>query len=306
MINGITHENLGKNISLYEEKDLQRIKELYICFDFRCNLNCPHCTLKSIPQHYEFDKIFQTLQYIHNINKDFTINLFGGEPMLLKDENLKLFEPILLKHPLIISTNLLQLTPYKLELMKYAEDINTSWNPQRFTDEQYIKWLNNIDELNKNNISYSVMVTLTQDLINMQPKDFYNKILSWNNCRNIDLKQMIGDLNIDFKKVDKWLCELYNVWKDKPKNLLFNEIQQIIDGKRIWKNYCKTYFTLMPNGQLKDGCPYYEYEPKKDFCLICEYYPICQGGCNIQDKCTFPKQLYERMKNENFICHTKF
>ena len=307
MKNGITHENMGKIITEYSIERLKQMKEIFVCFDFMCNLNCPHCTLKLIPQHRELEKIYKTMKYIRDNNdSSLTYNFFGGEPLLLNDKELSIFEEFFDNTRIIISTNLLsKLTPYKIQLMKKVEDINTSWNPKRFTEEQYELWLNQLQILNDNDIHYSVMVTLTKDLIEQSPKQFYEKVLSWKKCRNIDLKQMIGDDTIDFNNVDKWLCELYDIWKvDKPLNLLFKEISQVINKERIWKNYCKITSTIMPNGYLKDGCPYYEYEPQKDFCLYCQYYPICKGGCNIQEKCTFPKQLYEKMKNENMLYNT--
>lgn len=307
MINGITHYNMGKPLDTFEINRLQQMKEIFVCFDFTCNLNCPHCTLKDItPQRY-LDKVYNTMRFIRMVNDEtLTFNLFGGEPLLLKDEELKIFEEFFDNTKIILSTNLLsKLTPYKIKLMKKVEDVNTSWNPKRFTNEQYQHWLKQLKILNDNDISYSVMITLTKDLIQMNPLDFYNLVCSWEKCRNIDLKQMIGDLTNDFEAVDEWLCRLYDIWKfKKPLNLIFNEIKQIIEGKRIWKNYCKTTTTIMPNGYLKDGCPYYEYEPQKPFCYQCEYYPICKGGCNIQEKCTFPKKLYEKIKNEQIIHHS--
>lgn len=304
MKNGITHDNLGKRVEEYSLDDIQRINEVYVCFDFMCNLNCPHCTLKDIPQYHDYDSILKSLEYLDSLNKDFTINLFGGEPFINKDENLKKFEHILKKHPLVISTNLLNISEYKIHLMKLAEDVNTSWNPLRFTKEQYNKWLSNIKLLEDNNIRYSVMITLTKDLIDYDVNDFYNLVKSWSKCRNIDLKQMIGDDDVDFDKVDEWLCKLYDIWGESPNNLLFEEIERIIKKEKIWKNYCETYFTLMPNGLLKDGCPYFEYKTDKSKCLACEYYPICEGGCNIQERCSFPKKLYEKIKNEKIIYNT--
>lgn len=307
MKNGITHDNLGQLIDTYSSQQLQQMKEVFVCFDFMCNLDCPHCTLKLIPQHRQLDKIYQTMKIVRENNTNqMTFNFFGGEPLLLKDEELHIFEEFFHNTRIIVSTNLLsKLTPYKIELLKRVEDVNTSWNPLRFTEEQYKMWLKQLDILIQNDIPYSVMVTLTDDLIKQSPQSFYERVLSWKSCRNIDLKQMIGDDLIDFNKVDEWLCELYNIWKEtKPLNLLFNEVSQVVDRKRIWKQYCETTTTIMPNGYLKDGCPYFEYKTDKSYCLACEYYPICKGGCNIQERCTFPKRLYEKIKNEKALCNS--
>ena len=299
MKNGITHENLGQPIEEYTKEQLEKMVEVFVCFDFLCNLNCPHCTLKLIPQHRQLDKIYNTMKIVRENNTNqLTFNLFGGEPLLLSDEDFKIIEEFFYNTRIILSTNLLsKLTDYKIKLMTMVEDVNTSWNPLRFTEEQYKLWLNQLDILNKNNIHYSVMVTLTKDLIEQSPESFLERVLTWKNCRNIDMKQMIGDDTIDFNKVDDWLCKLYNIWNiEKPLNLIFNEIKQVVEEKRIWKNYCETTTTIMPDGKLKNGCPYFEYKTDKSFCLSCEYYPICKGGCNIQERCTFPKKLYNLIR----------
>lgn len=297
-INGITHNNMGKPKEKFTNQDINRINELYVCFDFMCNLHCPHCTLRTINIDNNLQYVYDTLQFLDERNSKFTINLFGGEPMLLKDEELKKFENLFNKHPLIISTNLLVLSRYKISLMKNCEDVNTSWNPQRFSKSQMELWENNLKIIQNENIPYSVMITLTKDLIeNYTPQEFCSIIGKWKKCRNIDLKQMIGDKSIDFEMVDEWLCNLYDCWNITPKNLFFDEIERVIRKEKIWKNYCESYFTLLPNGNLKDGCPYFEYKTNKDFCLMCEYYNVCKGGCNIQEKCTFPKKLYEKAKN---------
>ena len=156
---------------------------------------------------YNYDFDMQALyerMYMKHV-KDLKVNAFilnhyiedeGVAYYVLKDEDLKIFEEFFDNTRIILSTNLLsKLTPYKIKLMKKVEDVNTSWNPKRFTSEQYQYWLKQLKILNDNNISYSVMITLTKDLIQMNPLDFYNLVCSWEKCRNIDLKQMIGDLD---------------------------------------------------------------------------------------------------------------
>ena len=299
MRNGLTHENKGLPYKEIPKSTIKSLDEVYVCFDFLCNLQCPHCTLKDIPTKRELDKVLQTMLYIRRLNPNITFNFFGGEPLLLKDEELKPFKRFF-KKPAIVSTNLLNLSSYKIKLLQRIADVNTSWNPHRFDQASYDKWLNNIRILISKHIPYSIMVTLTQDLIEEYNPAIFTSIIRSLQPRNLDLKFMVGDYNMDFNQIDDWLVSLYEYWFNDTiylsvTNLLFKEMEQVIQGIRVWKNYCDKVATLQPNGNIKLGCPYFEYKTDKTACLYCKYYPICKGGCNIQEKCAFPKKLYERM-----------
>lgn len=299
MQNGITHNNLGvKNLDSLLPS-IKNLEEVYVCFDFSCNLNCPHCTLQKIKMKKNLLAVKNTMEFISRVKPDIEFNFFGGEPLLLDDSELKLFDEFFDKHDIIISTNLLRITDYQLKLFQKAEDINTSWNPKRFSVNQYETWVKNLEILKANNIHYSIMITLTKDLIqDYTPEDFLLSTLTLG-MKNLDLKLMIGDKSIDFSKIDSWLVELYKLSKNLQlsyTNLLFKEITNVARGGIVWKQMCPTLGTIYPNGNLKIGCPYYEYKTDKSKCFSCEYYQVCKGGCDIIDGCNFPKQLYEEVK----------
>lgn len=301
MRNGITHENLGVPYKEITAEQIKKLEEVFVCFDFACNLSCPHCTLRLIPQHRQLDKVKETLNYIRNISPNLTLNFFGGEPLLLKDEELSLFEEFFPGKKVIISTNLLNLSPYKLKLLRQTEDVNTSWNPKRFTPEQENIFREHLIMLQVAEAEYSIMITLTKDLIEEFTPEAFIELIKEFKPRNLDLKMMIGDYSLNFEEVDNWLCKLYDAWKKDnipTKNLLFYELERILKNNRKWKDYCEKVATVMPDGNIKIGCPYFEYKTSKDFCYACEYYPVCEGGCNIQEKCTFPKKLFEKVKKD--------
>ena len=304
MRNGLTHENLGTNNLISISPNIKSLKEVFICFDFSCNLNCPHCTLQSIKLKKDIKAIRKTIDFIKELNPDITFNFFGGEPLLLPDNEIKMFEDLFYSNPIIVSTNLLRLTDYQLNLFKNVEDVNTSWNPRRFSDNQLHSWLLNLNKLKERFIPFSIMVTLTDDLVsNYKPEEFLD-LIEYFEPRNLDLKFMVGDYNMDFNKVDEWLVELYKYYQLNCYSfscLLFKEMEDVVKGIKIWKQYCPTVATIYPNGNLKLGCPYYEYKTDKSACLACEYYPVCQGGCDIQEKCAFPKKLYEVIKCQNCL-----
>lgn len=304
MRNGLTHENLGTSDLESISNQIKKLKEVFICFDFACNLNCPHCTLQKIRMKRNLSSVRKTIDFILGINPDITFNFFGGEPLLLQDSEIKLFEDLFYSNPIIVSTNLLRLTDYQLKLLKNVEDVNTSWNPRRFSDNELHSWMLNLNKLKERFIPFSIMITLTQDLIdNYKPEEFLD-FIEYLEPRNLDLKFMVGDYDMDFSLVDNWLVELYKYYQVNCYSfacLLFKEMEDVIKGNKTWKQYCPTVGTIYPNGNLKLGCPYYEYKTDKSQCLTCEYYPVCQGGCDIQEKCAFPKNLYEVMKNAKVI-----
>jgi len=301
MKNGITHQNLGTNNLESLANKIEELKEVYICFDFTCNLHCPHCSLQNIRIKKDLTKIRKTIDFLIQKNPEITFNFFGGEPLLLQDKDLYIFKDLFNRKGTVVSTNLLRLTDYQINLFDGVEDINTSWNPKRFSDNEFHTWLMNIEKLKENLIPYSIMITLTQDLLELDQKDFLDMVEQWT-PRNLDLKFMVGDYTMDFDKVDNWLVNLYKIYQNNYYSfrcLLFKELEDVVKGNKIWKQYCPTIATIYPNGNLKLGCPYYEYKVDRSNCIFCEYYPVCKGGCDIQEKCSFPKKLYEEIKR----CH---
>lgn len=295
MINGITHINVGKPIDQYSDDQLRSIKNIFICPSFKCNLGCHHCTLSLIKtQKTDIDKICSTLDRILTVNSTTRLDLFGGEPLILPNSVLQRLKPYLLSQQSTINSNLLYLDDFRLDLIRQVDAIDTSWNPDRFTKGQYIVWLNNLTTLREIGKKYNIMVALTNDVIAIKPKDFVRLIRAWK-PKNVEFKQVIGDDSIDFERVDKWLCKLYRLWDFSIGNLMFNEVRRVAEKVSKWRDYCSATYTIMPNGNLKFGCSYYEYTVDRSHCMYCQYYDICEGGCLIQKRCIFPKGLYQRI-----------
>lgn len=298
MINGVTHENEGFNVKILNKDKLANMSEVYICPSFLCNLNCPHCTLKNLPQQLELAKIEETLDYINeNSGNKVLYDLFGGEPLLLPTFYLERLYKKLVKKHYLVSTNLLNYKEEHLFLFKKADLINTSWNPLRFTTKQFEVWKNNIKLLQENNIRINLMVTLTQDLItNYNPKvflDFINKI----NPYSLDLDYVIGNDNTNLKDIDSWLCELYKGWNV---NTSFGIIENMKHSLLYGTKYkdCSNHYTILPSGNIKPGCAYYECDVDKSICYVCELFLWCNGACRLQSKCTFPKKLFNLVKEK--------
>lgn len=299
MINGITHKNMGKLISDYDDVKLRKANEVYVCPSFACDLRCPHCTLKNLPFGTEIDLICNTIKVLNSFNnKSLIYDIFGGEPLLLKQEYIdKLFE-VICGQRYLVSTNLLNYDKDKhYDLCKNALWINVSWNYIRLSDEQYIIWLDNIRKLQKDDIKVNLMVTLTDDLIrNVTPEDFYQKILEWKPY-SMDLDYFIGEDNNNADLIDEWMLKLYELWKTDTKFNMVENMKEALSCNGKYKD-CSNHYTIMPNGYLKTGCAYYETDVVKTKCLMCEIFPFCNGGCRLETKCTFPKKLFYLIKDE--------
>ena len=306
MKNGITHNNVGININECLDSVLKEADEVYICPSFGCNLNCPHCTLKNVRNEGNIKSIVNSIKKIKLYNPNVSFTLFGGEPSLLKDNILLVIRDAIGENNYSVSTNLINFSDAFLQVLKEADLPDTSWNPKRFhTPELYNKWLENLKVLKDNNITFELMITLTKDLIEQNPQKFIDKVLEWN-VKYIKLEFMIGDDTLNPEDVDNWLVSLYHLWYSNKKlknfeNVLFSRIRDVAFNGAEWEGNCNKTLTILPSGNIKERCPYYEYQLQKAECYNCEYFNYCKGGCPIQEKCVFPKKLFDLIKKEKNV-----
>ena len=253
------------------------------------------------------------------------IQLHGGEPMLYPlDQIIDLLDE-LPQHQFGITTNLVYLlTPKHFEIFnrmsKLYNDkafVQTSWDYKiRFKDQlQESLWHNNCLVLMNNNIDIQVTVCLTSLLIKeLTPQQLYDHLSDFyyinferitNNGRAIE-----NHLKPKNKDLDLWLCEAYDVFKDKKVQLIEN-IEESIKGNKIGcraRQCTQTVETINPDGSI-GTCPNIAHQPhtgltwvrqlqdvdqsdngKKLFfikkealpnsqCLECAYWPYCNGDC---------------------------
>ena len=289
---------------------LSSIKNLYICPSFACNLSCSHCYLRLIKLPKNIDAVCNTLSKVLEYNKDVKFDLFGGEPMLLSEEDLTKLEPLITSRHLTINTNLLDIDDFHFNFLRKADSIDTSFDLNRFRNPYEVhKFLLNLDKLKEFNMKFNIMTVLDKNILDMGVDKFLNIIKSMQ-PKHLELKIFIGPDEPDFEKVDDFLCEMFHNWNTDICNLMFVEIARMILWGRKWKDYCygKNY-TLFPDGRIRMGCPYANEFYEKKECKYCEFYNVCEGGCHIQPFCRFPKKLYKEMcklnKNELFFLASK-
>lgn len=266
---------------------MEAMNILYAKLTNECNLSCPHCNILNDVD-YDEEKFFEQVNRFEG-----EIIAFGGEPTIYRDRLLRLFAS---KKVMSITTNLLILDD---ELIEYYKDIGlaTSWNENRFLEDQYDRWLMNLKILYEHDISCSVLITMTDQLIHSSPLEFIQMIKLWNDeyysIENILLEQLIDPTKSQefYDDVDDWLCEIHRLW-----NLYDIHIEnRIMKDLLHWNKDCNNIYTLEPNGTLRHHCPHPDPRIIREECLTCSYADICRP-CILQQHCTFPKKLYTMIK----------
>lgn len=268
------------------------MKKVYALVTTNCNLSCKHCDIKN------GEEIFNQNAFMSYL-KDFDgeIILFGGEPTIFQD---RLFDivysnPIIQRKIVSISTNLMIVNDRLITLFQIIGGICTSWNPNRFTNEEYQTWLDNINTIDKmSDLKLTVLITLTDDLLNMDIDKFLSIISKWNGnvIQSIRFEHYI-DPNLDeeyFNRADEWLCQVYKKWN----SIIMLDNVNSIDN---WYYDCGETYTLYPNGKVKRGCPHNSTVCIPVECYTCERSAECKP-CQLQRFCSYPKKFAQLVKDD--------
>ncbi len=260
----------------------------------QCNLSCPHCPIRGTFDDFDYAK------FMYELNRfEGEIIMFGGEPTVHQNRMFDVIEDNRRNGKSkigSISTNLLELNPRLLSWYKEIGYIATSWNPKRFNDVEYSKWLWNLKSLAENGLKAAVLITLTPDLIYPGVNLFTSVVSAWpaDATSHIKFEHYVGPENTPeyYEDADRWLCELYKKW-DSPIRV------ETFDKSIKWYFDCSGTYTLMPNGILVHTCPNGLYSPKLvlDECLTCPRAFECMP-CRLQQGCPYPKNLRKLIESE--------
>lgn len=270
------------------------MKKVYAEVTTECNLHCPHCTIHNQHDGYNEEAFMKQLEQF-----DGEIILFGGEPTLYKDRLLHVYgsNPNITKKIASITTNMMKLDPDILEVLKKIKYIGTSWNPNRFTPEEYNIWKSNVDSLHDSGLDVLVMITLTEDLFEIDPDTFLAMVRTWDPkvITAIRFEYLVADgLTKDYyDRADLWQTDVYESWNA--------EIPMDVSNLDHWYFDCSETYTLHPNGELVRGCPNHKTIDVPPECYTCERMGICRP-CMLHSHCSFPKmlaELVERNRHEN-------
>lgn len=278
---------------------------IYAVVTQKCNLNCDYCDIinNNIEEKYNRDAFLEQLLKAHH---DYVI-LFGGEPTLYVD---RLTESFITGSVNTISTNLMNTGPLEaaqstLRHLGLPEvKVTTSWSYDRFripnntgsSAMNYLRWKENMRKFK----DVEVLVTMTDDLLNIHYSDFFNIANDWD-CSGIKFEYLLSDNPNEeyYKKADKWLCELYKHWEPK-----YDFINANMISSGSLKFNCDNVYTLMPNGELYNGCPHIVIQhriptvPKE--CYGCELVKECRP-CKLQKYCSYPKEFAKLIRSDKNV-----
>lgn len=267
----------------------------YAMLTTRCNLTCPYCDIKSADDGYDQEKFMQALR---DFNGWFL--LFGGEPTLYRDrlKHVMFSDPEVSNKIKSITTNLMILDDELMDIFKNFKSLATSWNPSRFRNNEYSTWLDHINKID-GQVKFLVIITMTNELLQMDPDEIINTIRSWNsNTINIiGFEHYVGPETTQeyFDKCDDLLCEIYKRW-DVP--IRFKNVRMQL-GYR-YNFYCKRTHVITPSGILLPGCPQRQYNEIKtpSECYSCDRVDVCKP-CRLQNYCSYPKKFAELINNDS-------
>ena len=263
----------------------QLIDQVYVIPTYNCNLKCPHCDLRLRDDCYNHTRFINCIKVVNSKS----VVLFGGEPTLYKDRFNAAIDTGKITS---ISTNLVNIDGNVIDQIKnHNISVATSWNVCRFTNRQYQTWLANVTTLVQNDIDVLLMVTLTEDLINLDKKQLQSLLRQWKcaGIKRVRFEQLLDDnkSQLYYDQVDTWLLEVDDLWDN---SFPYNDI---VDQLRNWQFNCSSVYTIKPSGDIVYGCPQYKQQHIVNQCLTCDNASICKP-CMLQQHCTFPRRLYKK------------
>ena len=265
------------------------MKKVYAELTTECNLHCPHRNIRNFSDGFNHDEFMKQLREF-----DGEIVLFGGEPTLYTDRLCEVYHDEEIRKKIkSISTNLVEVDPKIFSILTSIKYIGTSWNPYRFTPSEYINWLNNLNWIGGSKTNVVVMITLTEDLFQIDKEEFLDMTAFWDpdNINAIRFEYLVADglTQEYYNRADEWQADIYSRWRSR--------IPMDVENVKHWYFDCSEVYTLHPNGELVKGCPNHKTETVPEECYSCERAEFCRP-CALHSYCTFPKKLAEAIKRK--------
>lgn len=275
---------------------MSKEKMLYAIMTHKCNLSCPHCTIKDANEKFDHIAFMSELN-----NFEGKIILFGGEPTANRERMRAIFhsqEHTPHRSPIgSIATNLIILDDELINLYNKIGYVSTSWNHTRFTPDQYHTWLDNITRLGKSGVKPGIIITVTDDLMDSPIEEFLKIVDEWPSeyISWIKFEHLISNDNIPeyFDRADEWLCKLYTMWRSSI-------TVETFDSSLMWYHDCSEVYTLEPDGTIHNVCPngLYVKGGVPSECLTCDKASECRP-CRLQHYCSYPKKLHALICSKN-------
>lgn len=302
------------------------MKTLYIITTEQCNMNCPFCYTKFIPQFSENTEknCIDVNTAINVINKGYNgekydyVIFHGGEPLLYPKEILEILDNVDMESTnFSIQTNLVykSLTKEQVNVLIKLGSYGTSFNVDRFLGkkEQEEQFKDNIRFLNTLGLDCTLLVTLTEEQITRQ-----NPWRLLDYVRDLKIRKIVLERPIYpnkyykenkeklenlYEDIDSYMLTCAKIFPRNYTNLFWLVEKSIENGLTFYNTKCSNDTFTLYNKEFKFGCPSLECrnENNSDMlqkCLQCEYYRWCGMDCECFNHiCAFPKKTFSYIKN---------
>lgn len=294
-----------------------------------CNWRCLYCIqsenpMKQVDPNVFCDKFLEHLESTNRLSKIYTINLWGGEPLLYYkslEVLLKRFSEISMQLPIRITSNGSLLTEENYRLFNWYDcQFEVSYHEGQLPDEKW-KIALKIEKL----VVSSLITHKVTDIGFYHEKwqDLYDKFgryVTWCVFPLIYAGHTTNEYALNKEDIDKYMNSLYTHLKDIDDafyGLVYNALMYGLSsrGMDAYGNKCvndrtididlegNKYFchhdyvksTMLGNIFENNVIPIHV--EKKETCKECEAYKICTGGClRSKDKfseCYFYRSLWK-------------
>jgi radical SAM protein with 4Fe4S-binding SPASM domain len=175
------------------------LRQVYLLLTRQCNLTCSHCIRSSTPFHREMMETqlaLRILQQLHDIRREATLLISGGEPTLHPDFKRIVSTGLTQFHRVVVNTNGLRLAPLLEACEHPAASVQISIDGDEVGHDRirgrgtFRKTLANIEELTRYGIPVTVATTVTQQnldtILSLDSKLVEARFVRWN------VKRVVG------------------------------------------------------------------------------------------------------------------
>lgn len=250
------------------------MKNIYLKVTDGCNLRCSHCYVKDLNNYslQDIEKVKKFINSVYLLDKDITVLLHGGEPLLapysylteLRDAIWEISPDIRIS---MQSNILVKLTDEILSFLKTIS-IGTSYDHGnvRFKTEKMKKiWEDNLSLLfNELGYKLGIVTTFSNELVSDDPKrvlDYFNSI----DISSVLFEKIVETPNTytgsysspSYSKVDDFYSSFIELYLSQPNNFkILGPLSDSIYQQSVTQCYqcSETMLTLMLNGDVCE-CP---------------------------------------------------
>lgn len=289
---------------------------LFLCLTNKCNLNCNHCYIHHKTTDNEVAELGDMIDAIDSTAPGKLV-ITGGEPLLYPREIVSLMNYYKADYKqhwnVTLCTNLLydEIDELQLEAIRLCDYLQTTYSIDRFTDEQYKKFVNNFNKVKENTKlkAYDTIVTITEKQLEEDPKSMIDKLLNDLDPDGLAFEQLSyptitkdKDIEEFYNKTDEYMLEVFKCLLPEKNLTLQSWKKSIENNMTVHCTVCDDGYSKVFNvdqDSISNGCiclinkESNRKEKFKKYCINCDLFKYCRMDCErFGNYCAFPKNTF--------------